>query len=199
MALNFSEETRKMHLVMCYIGVFIICIYLEPKTKLPGLSGTFLLTWASFGSAFKSLIHRIRSFAIDVSGVAALWQIKSCKNLHFEWKSRMCQAWCSTHSFFPSCCCFACSCFCYPMSEAPRSRRWLVGAVVFLVNTLVKDVQCSCTPCTSQKARSELSWDAALFKALSHRCFWLKSACNACVLNVRIMPRITQPSLVVLC
>lgn len=92
MALNFSEETRKTHLVMCYIEVFIICIYLEPKTKLPGLTGTFLLTWASFGSASTLLIHRIHSFAIDVSSVAALWQIKSCKNLHFEWKSRMCQA-----------------------------------------------------------------------------------------------------------
>lgn len=109
---------------MHYVRVFIICIYLEPKTKLPGLTGSFLLTQASFGSAFKLLIHRIYSFAVDVSGVAALWQIKSCKNLHFQWKSRMCQAWCSTRSFFfffPSCCCFACPCFCYPVSEAPCS------------------------------------------------------------------------------
>lgn len=74
------------------MGVFIICIYLEPKTKLTGLTGIFSLTSASFGSAFKLLIHRIQSFTIDVSGVSAFWQIKSSKNPHFEWKSRTRQA-----------------------------------------------------------------------------------------------------------
>jgi len=89
---NFCEEIRKMYLVMCYVGFFIICIYLEPKTKLTGLTGIFSLTSASFGSALKLLIHRIQSFAIDVLCISAFWQIKSFKNPHFEWKSRMCQA-----------------------------------------------------------------------------------------------------------
>lgn len=57
--------------MMCYTEVFIICVYLEPKTKLTELTGIFSLTSASFGSAFKFLIHRIQSFAIDVSGVSA--------------------------------------------------------------------------------------------------------------------------------
>lgn len=86
------EEIRKMCLMMCSTGVFIICVYSKPKTKLPGLTGIFSLTSASFGSAFKFLIHRIQSFAIDVLGVSAFWQIKSSKSPHFEWKSRMCQA-----------------------------------------------------------------------------------------------------------
>lgn len=158
MALNFYEETRKMHLLMHYVRVFIICIYLEPKTKLPGLTGSFLLTQASFGSAFKLLIHRIYSFAVDVSGVAALWQIKSCKNLHFEWKSRMCQAWCSTRSFF----------FFSPLVAVLPARAFvtpclrrlvLVGAVVFLVNT-------ACERCS-------------VFLHLTHSQSWAQLRCSS--------------------
>lgn len=115
MTQNFSEEIRKFGDVL-HRGFFITCIYLKPKTKLTGLAGIFSLTPAGIGSAFKLLIHRIQSFAIDVSGISAFWQIKSSKNPHFEWKSRMCQAWCSM-LFFSLVAVLPARSFCYTMYE----------------------------------------------------------------------------------
>lgn len=56
----------KMYLVMCCVGFLIItCIYLEPETKLAGLTVISSLISANFGSAIGLLIHSIQSFAID--------------------------------------------------------------------------------------------------------------------------------------
>lgn len=138
---------------MCHIWFFIIYIYLEPKLKRTGLTGIFVLTSARFGSAFKLLIHRIQSFAIDVSGVPAFWQIKSSKNPHFEWKSRMCQAWCSMLFFLLLLFCLLVLSV-TPCMSLLVSCRWLLRTVVFWVNMLLKDVQFSYTPYISQKVRS---------------------------------------------
>lgn len=82
-----------MYLVLCSVGfLIIICIYLEPETKLSVLTVTFSLTLANFGSAISLLIHRIQSFAGDIFGVSAFWQVTSSMNPRSEWKSRARQA-----------------------------------------------------------------------------------------------------------
>lgn len=130
----------KTYLVLCSVGfLIIICIYLEPETKL--LTVTFSLTLANFGSAISLPIHRIQSFAGDIFGVSAFWQIKSSINPCSERKSRAHQAWCSMVFLWLGGCCYVCLFFvltCMSLQPAQYLLRWLLRTVEVYVKMLLK-------------------------------------------------------------
>lgn len=95
--------------------------------------------------------------------------------------------------------------FCLPMLLLPR-----VWGASFLVlaggshgvpgkHSLWKTFGVPAAHTQPDLSSAEMQLCVKLFKALSHHCFWLKSACNACVLNVWIMPRISPGNQVQLC
>lgn len=136
----------KMYLVMCCVGfLIIICIYLELETKLAGLTDIFSLISANFGSAISLLIYSIQSLAIDGWGLSAFCGIKSLRNFHFEWKSRMLQAFCRMLFSFLllQFCLLVLSALTYvslqPVQCLLISCRWLLRTVVVLVDMLLKD------------------------------------------------------------
>lgn len=91
-------------------------------------------------------------------GVSAFCGIKSLKNFHFEWKSRMLQAWCRMLFSFLllQFCLFVLSALTYvslqPVQCLLISYRWLLRTVVVLVDMLLKDALFSFMPYISQKA-----------------------------------------------
>lgn len=170
MTQNFSEEIRKIYLVVCYVGFFLLSVFTwSLKQSSPGWQASFSLTSASFESAFKLLIHRIQSFAIDVLRVSAFQQIKSSKNPHFEWKSRIRQAWCSM-LFFSLFAVLLARSFCYTMYEPSRFLRMTVTNCGVLGKHAFE--RCSVFLRTLYFTESQIcgSWDTALFKAVSHHC-----------------------------